>query len=107
VPPTVSLNAVGGQAFSYTTNFNIACNAQTGITLKLSSLNATGTQMRLKSNSGNKFISYSATVAGTSYPSGVAQSITPNASNYLLNLNFAAPDYANTFKDTLTFTLTY
>lgn len=107
VPASINLNAADGQAFGYSATFNIDCNAQSGITLTLSSLNATATQMRLKSNSGSNYINYSATVNGDNYPSGVAQSITPNASSYLLDLNFAAPDYADTFKDTLTFTLTY
>lgn len=107
LPATISLNAMGGQAFTYSTSFNITCNTTSNINLTLASLNKTGTQMRLKSNSGNKFILYSAAVNGTNYLSNVAQSIAPNATSYLLNLSFAAPDYANTFRDTLTFTLTY
>lgn len=107
LPATISLNAMGGQAFTYSTSFNITCNTTSNINLTLASLNSTGTQMRLKSNSGNKFILYSAAVNGTNYPSNMPQSITPNAPSYLLYLSFAAPDYANTFRDTLTFTLTY
>jgi spore coat protein U-like protein len=107
LPATINLNAQGGQAFTYSTSFNITCNTNSNINLSLASQNKTGTQMRLRSNTGNKFILYSAAVNGTNYPSNTAQSITPNATSYLLYLSFAAPDYANTFRDTLTFTLTY
>lgn len=111
LPASINLNQLGGQAFSYTTNFNISCNFNNAMTLTLSSLNRSGTQMRLRKTSGTpRFINYTAMVSGTSYSSNVAQSITAAASpgtNYLLQLNFAAPDYAGNYTDTLTFTLTY
>jgi hypothetical protein len=107
LPATINLNAQGGQPFYYSINFNINCNTNSTISLTLSSLNAQGTQMRLKSASQNKFINYIASVNGTAYPSGSPQIITPNAASYPLYLSFAAPDFANTFKDALTFTLTY
>ncbi len=108
LPPTISLNAQGGQPFSYATAFNITCNSNANIQLSLTSSNASSTQMRLKVNFQNKYINYSATINNTSFPSGVYQTITPNnPGQYQLALNFAAPDYAGTFRDTLTFTLTY